>query len=118
MEQHCTPNTHAMLAVTSEITASELDTSRFEISCINGPKATVVSGTGSDIDQLSVDFTSKRIKNTQLQVPFAFHSAQVDPVCEPFQAAVSSVSFRKPDIPVISPLLNTVVAESGTFSPT
>lgn len=118
MEQHCTPNTHAMLAVTSEITASELNTSRFEISCINGPKATVVSGTGSDIDQLSVDFTSKRIKNTQLQVPFAFHSAQVDPVCEPFQAAVSSVSFRKPDIPVMSPLLNTVVAESGTFSPT
>ncbi|PGH03771.1 hypothetical protein AJ80_08641 [Polytolypa hystricis UAMH7299] len=117
MEQYCTPNTHSMLAVASDVSAIDLDESKLEVSCVNGPKATVISGECDDIDRLSESLTSKGIKSTKLQVPFAFHSAQVEPVCEPFQAAIDSITFEKPAIPVISPLLNAVVTEKGTFSP-
>ena len=117
LNQHCTANTHAMLAISNSLSeiGEMIDQTRIEIACINGPKATVVSGKSEDIDLLYEDLTSQKIKSTKLQVPFAFHSSQVDPILEEFEQAIKGVTFNSPDMPVISPLLSAVVTDNRTF---
>lgn len=117
LETHCTANTHAMLAVSESMSeiSQMINESRVEIACINAPKATVVSGKSEDIDLLCENLTSLKIRCTKLQVPFAFHSSQVDPVLKDFEDAARGITFNKPDVPVISPLLNAVVTDNGTF---
>lgn len=117
LETRCTANSHAMLAVSESVSVlgQIIDEATVEIACINGPKATVVSGKSEDVDLLCEDLTSRKIKCTKLQVPFAFHSSQVDPVLADFEEAVKGVTFNSPDVPVISPLLGAVVTDNRTF---
>jgi monodictyphenone polyketide synthase len=52
-----------------------------------------------------------------LDVAFAFHSAQTDPVLDEFEAiAKSGVIFQQPNLPVISPLLGKVVCDNKTVN--
>ncbi|OAL39285.1 hypothetical protein AYO20_01603 [Fonsecaea nubica] len=115
LEQHCTMNTHAMLSVAASVQELEgvVDGKTLEIACINGPKATVISGESSNIDKLKEHLSSKGMKCTKLAVPFAFHSTQVEPALGDFEAAAAGVTYNAPKIPLIAPLLGTVVNEKG-----
>jgi naphtho-gamma-pyrone polyketide synthase len=117
LEAHCTMNTHAMLSVAATVEELEsiISGAPLEIACINGPRATVISGESSDIDELKEQLASKGMKCTKLAVPFAFHSAQVEPALDDFEAAAAGVRFQAPRIPVIAPLLAEVIAEKGTI---
>lgn len=119
LQERCSRGTHAMLAVkasVAKINASS-DQSMYEIACINAPEETVLSGTNENIDMVAEELASQGIKGTKLKVPFAFHSSQVQPILESFTAAAQGVTFHKPTIPVICPLLGKVVTEVGTFGP-
>ena len=119
LQERCSRGTHAMLAVkasVAKITAS-LEQRMFEIACMNAPEETVLSGTNEEIDLVAEDLAAQGIKGTKLKVPFAFHSAQVQPILESFTAAAQGVTFHKPTIPVICPLLGKVITEAGTFGP-
>lgn len=118
LETHCTKHTHAMLAVPASTSDLEgtIDGDSFEVACVNGPKATVISGKSTDVDRLREDLTSQGMKCTKLEVPFAFHSAQVEPALQEFEAAAAGVTFNNPDVPVISPLLSSVVTDNQTFN--
>lgn len=111
LQDQCTSGTHSMLAV--KASASVLRTltgeKKFELSCINSSDQTVISGATSKIDEAYVDLVASGIKCTKLAVPFAFHSSQVQPILEDFEALARGVTFHKPAIPVISPLLATVM---------
>jgi naphtho-gamma-pyrone polyketide synthase len=117
LETHCSTDTHAMLAVSASIGDLNdfTDGTTFEVACINGPKATVISGRSADIDCLRDDLTSKGTRCKLLQVPFAFHSAQLDPALEAFQAAAAGATYNSPEVPVISPLLSSVIADQREF---
>ncbi|KAF2764036.1 polyketide synthase [Teratosphaeria nubilosa] len=115
----CTPHTHGMLAVkgSAEAIRNTLGSNMTEIACINGPEETVLCGSG-DIVQTAADIlTTKGFKATKLNVPFAFHSAQVDPILDSFKAIASSVTFNKPVVPVLSPLEGEIIREAGIMSP-
>ncbi|KAL9102125.1 MAG: hypothetical protein Q9163_002686 [Psora crenata] len=118
MEQ-CEVGTHSMLAVkaTANRLGPFLGGRGCEIACINAPEETVISGTNGNIDMFAQDLTGASIKCTKLRVPFAFHSAQVEPILREFEKIASGVTFHKPSIPVISPLLGEVITEQGVFSP-
>ncbi|GIC88991.1 type I polyketide synthase [Aspergillus udagawae] len=119
LEEKCQRGTHAMLAVlapTSLINPVLLD-SNVEIACINAPEETVLAGPAAQIAAIRQKLTAQNVKCTLLQVPFAFHSSQVDPILKDFELSAKGVTFRAPSIPVISPLLGTVIAELGSFSP-
>ncbi|OQU98243.1 polyketide product template domain-containing protein isoform 1 [Cladophialophora immunda] len=118
LEQHCTMNTHAMLSVAASVQELEgvVDGRKLEIACINGPKATVISGESSNIDKLKEQLPSKGMKCTKLAVPFAFHSAQVEPALDDFEAAAAGVTYNVPKIPFIAPLLSTVITEKGIIN--
>ncbi|MGG6499330.1 UNVERIFIED_CONTAM: hypothetical protein NY603_41065, partial [Bacteroidetes bacterium 56_B9] len=71
-----------------------------EIACINGPEETVLCGSGDVVATASEILARCGFKATKLNVPFAFHSAQVDPILEQFKKVASAVTFNKPIVPV------------------
>ncbi|KAK4553474.1 polyketide synthase [Recurvomyces mirabilis] len=115
----CTPHTHGMLAVkgSAEAIRNTLGSKMTEIACINGPEETVLCGSGDVVTAANEALTTKGFKATKLNVPFAFHSAQVDPILEPFKALASSVTFNKPSVPVLSPLEGEIIREAGIIGP-
>ncbi|KAK5172982.1 polyketide synthase [Saxophila tyrrhenica] len=115
----CTPHTHGMLAVKGSADAirNTLGNKMTEIACINGPEETVLCGSGEVVGAANEVLTQKGFKATKLNVPFAFHSAQVDPILDQFKTVASSVTFNKPQVPVLSPLEGEIIREAGVISP-
>lgn len=111
----CDIGSHGMLAVRASFSNIESMISHIpvEMACINGPEELVFSGTVDRIEQLRETLTVAGYKTTKLNVPYAFHSAQVDPILEDFKTFTKSVKFHHPQIPVISPYLGNVVTRSG-----
>lgn len=119
LEQECTANTHGMLAVKGGVEAikSALGNKMTEIACMNGPEETVLCGTVAVVESTADLLGAKGFKATKLNVPFAFHSAQVEPILEKFKATAAPVVFNKPEIPVLSPLTGEVIREAGIIGP-
>lgn len=119
LEQECTANTHGMLAVkgSAEAIKAALGDKMTEIACMNGPEETVLCGTVQVVESTSEALAAKNFKATKLNVPFAFHSAQVEPILEKFKAVAASVVFNKPEVPVMSPLSGQIIREAGIIGP-
>ena len=119
LEKKCQIGSHKMMAVRgspAEIEQSVGD-KPYEIACINGPKETVLSGTREQIDALSDSLKSDGYRCFTLDVAFAFHSEQTDPVLDEFEEiAKTGVLFQTPNLPVISPLLSKVIFDGKTVN--
>ncbi|KAL9032257.1 MAG: hypothetical protein Q9214_008047, partial [Letrouitia sp. 1 TL-2023] len=72
-----------------------------------------LSGRLSDIDSLSTKLRANGIDFKKLNVPYAFHSSQVDPALNSFQDAACAIVFKTPQVPILSPLLSVVIREEG-----
>ncbi|KAI1875243.1 hypothetical protein JX265_004301 [Neoarthrinium moseri] len=111
--EKCTAGTHAMLAVQGSVeTVTEALGARAtttNVACINGPRETVLSGTSHEVAEIAEQLGGAGFKCTQLKVPFAFHSAQVEPILDEFEDLARSVRFETPKVPIISPLLGKLV---------
>lgn len=119
LEEKCTIGSHAMLAVKSSAKSVEeaiANLTGVEIACINAPQETVLGGTVADVDKAADELRVQGFQCTKLNVQFAFHSSQVDPILAPFRKIGSSVVYRKPKIPVISPLLAGVLSQSDSVN--
>jgi acyl transferase domain-containing protein len=116
---NCTPGTHGMLAVRASISSIQevLGEGKFEVSCVNGPEDTVLGGLAADITVASDALAARGFKCTKLNVPFAFHTSQVDPILDQYDAISKAVTFNVPALPVISPLLGQVIREGGIIGP-
>ncbi|KAK0773473.1 hypothetical protein LTR38_016553 [Friedmanniomyces endolithicus] len=112
---HCIKGTHSMLAVKSSGEALEplLGGTKCEVACINSPEATVLSGPKDDVEALGRDCHSHGLVCKVLDIPYAFHSAQVDPVITEFKSAARGVTFSAPSVPYMSPLLGEYVSKDG-----
>ncbi|KAF1843948.1 polyketide synthase PksA [Cucurbitaria berberidis CBS 394.84] len=119
LEEQCTANTHGMLAIkgSAESIKAALGDKMTEIACMNGPEETVLCGAVDVVASTSELLSAEGFKATKLNVPFAFHSAQVEPILEKFRDAVASVIFNKPVVPVMSPLTGQVIREAGIIGP-
>lgn len=119
LQEKCMADSHAMLATkssTSMLKESFSEHPQVEVACINGARETVLGGTVNDIEQVAEKLTTQGTKCTKLNVQFAFHSSQVDPILADFEALAKSVTFNKPQIPVVSPLLATVLSEVDSIN--
>lgn len=115
----CTPHTHGMLAVKGSVGVIRdvLGSKMTEIACINGPEETVLCGSGEIVGDANELLSKRGFKATKLNVPFAFHSAQVNPILDSLKAVASAVVFNKPSVPVLSPLTGDVIREAGIIGP-
>lgn len=135
LQKHCKAGSHKMLAVRASVAdirdAVDLSAAAnqegegtkaqlvYEIACINGPKDTVLSGTVDQLELLTELLKSAGHKCFHLDVAFAFHSDQVDPILDDFERTASTgVLFQEPILPVVSPLLGKVVFDEKTFNAT
>ncbi|EFX04268.1 polyketide synthase [Grosmannia clavigera kw1407] len=115
----CEPGSHVMMSVRgasadriAQLCQGCENTFHYEVSCINGREDTVISGTQDDMYALrDILQAAPGLKCVLLDVPFAFHSAQMDPILDNFETAALRVTFKAPKIPVISPLLGQSVAK-------
>ncbi|KUI69031.1 Conidial yellow pigment biosynthesis polyketide synthase [Cytospora mali] len=118
LESRCKAGSHKMVAVRASVQQIEESAQGkpYEIACANGPKETVLSGLVADMDALITVLEQQGYKCFGLDVAFAFHSAQMDPILEDFEALARGVIFRPPQLPIISPLLSKVVFGDKTVN--
>ena len=116
LEARCTAGTHAMLAVkgpqevVEQLISQSPEGARCELACANQPSSNVISGPEHKISEVARAASEKGIETVRLNVPFAFHSAQVEPILVEFEnAAAQGVTYHPPTIPVLSPLLARMV---------
>jgi iterative type I PKS product template protein len=119
LEKKCEIGSHKMLAVRASL--AEIQESAgdrpYEVACMNGPKDTVLSGTLKEIDDISKVLQSAGYKSFNLDVAFAFHSAQTDPILDEFEdIAKTGALFQPPHLPIISPLLGKVIFDERTVN--
>jgi acyl transferase domain-containing protein len=118
LEKKCQIGSHKMLAVRASLDAvRETAGSRpFEVACINAPKDTVLSGIVAEVDALAKELEAAGFKCFHLDVAYAFHSSQTDPILDQFEeAARTGALFQPPNMPIISPLLGKVVFDEKSF---
>jgi acyl transferase domain-containing protein/NADPH:quinone reductase-like Zn-dependent oxidoreductase/NADP-dependent 3-hydroxy acid dehydrogenase YdfG/acyl carrier protein len=100
------PETGAMLAIegTEEEVAATLYGLEDDValSGINGPRATVVSGRETAVNQLEGLWKGKGRRVTRLRVSHAFHSPLIAPMLDELGAISRSLSFDRPRIPIVS----------------
>ncbi|KAF4206983.1 hypothetical protein CNMCM8927_004078 [Aspergillus lentulus] len=118
LRDRCHPSSHQMMAVRASLAQIEqfAGTLPYEVACVNGPREMVLSGTREEMAAVAKPLEAEGFKCIVLEVAFAFHSAQMDPILEEFEAlAASGVVFQAPNLPVISPLLSKVVFDEHTI---
>lgn len=119
LQSSCEERTHGMLAVkaglpTISAAAAQLETS-FEVECLNSDSDTVIGGPKATMESMAGQLKGSGVKCMQVDLPYAFHSAQVEPVLEPYKHIADGVRYESPKVPVISSLLGRVVNKGGVF---
>lgn len=127
LEERCTAGTHTMLAVKLNLAASATgmspmeklmtsipaaDAQKCDLACANQPDVRVIAGPIDTIAEVARKTSSiDGVTAVKLQVPFAFHTAQVEPILEDFEKAAGSrrIVYQAPAVPVLSPFLPGVV---------
>ncbi|KAK5633962.1 hypothetical protein RRF57_009676 [Xylaria bambusicola] len=121
LEHQTKAGSHRMVAVRASTTDIEAALAApgapFEVACINGPNETVISGSVAEMEAATPLLEAAGYKCFSLDVPFAFHSSQMDPVLEEFlNLAASSVIFQPPQLPIVSSLLAKVVFDEKSVN--
>ena len=119
--EKCTPGSSGMLAVAAPVKTIEealagQDLASCEISCMNAPEMSVVSGTHKDLKSLQT-LLNARVRTTFLKVTYGFHSSQIDPILKGLETSASGITFAKPQIPIASTLIGDIVGDVGVFGP-
>lgn len=116
-EEACTKGSHSMLAVKSSLSSIEAAAGKnhFEVACVNGEQETVLTGTVEEMQSFTTVLKNAGLKCMKLDVPYAFHSSQVDNILESFESTANGAIYNAPKIPIISPLLSKVVSEAGVI---
>ncbi len=122
----CSPSEAGMLAVGLPVSTvrwriRDIPTTKstYEVCCVNGPSSTVVGSPIEALDTFENYLKSDGdVATTRVQVQYAFHTRQMDPLLDDLEANASCISFQPPTIPVASTLLGKIVqpGESGVFN--
>jgi acyl transferase domain-containing protein len=121
LEASCIRGTHSMLAINaSEATLRKSLGAKLEvleITCRNGPDEIVLGGPDSQVQEVKEYLNSRGVRCTVLAIPYASQSSQVEPLLDLFEEAAAGVVYSKPICPLASPLLGSIVRDSGTIGP-
>ncbi|KAJ3146308.1 hypothetical protein HDU89_006294 [Geranomyces variabilis] len=108
MVERCTPGESGMIAIqisradAEQLIHSDTRLPGVEIACDNSPIDTVLAGPKDQIATLYESAKCKGLRCMLLNVPYAFHSAAIQPIVAPFTAAASHVKFHPVVVPIAS----------------
>ncbi|MBO3682746.1 type I polyketide synthase [Streptomyces sp. NEAU-YJ-81] len=83
-----------------------------EIAAVNGPQSVVVSGTPEDLDDLMSHCEREGVRARRIEVDYASHTAQVDPLADDLLRALKTVTPGQAEVPFFSTVTGRF--ESGT----
>ncbi|MEV5431932.1 type I polyketide synthase [Streptomyces sp. NPDC052701] len=72
------------------------------VAAVNGPRATVISGTEETVTAVAQELADRARRTTRLRVSHAFHSPLMDPMLADFRQVAAGISYSPPVIPVVS----------------
>lgn len=116
---HSEKGTHCMLVAKASVaTVQRVIPPSCEVACFNSPTNTTISGPTEDIKLAEEKLRAEKVRCIPLSLPYAFHSAQVDSWVKAYETIASSIEYRPPTLPYVSPLLSKVVIpeEIGVFN--
>ncbi|KAK3315849.1 hypothetical protein B0H66DRAFT_559875 [Apodospora peruviana] len=121
MVDHCSPNTTGMIACSlspekaQHLLAGNPSLSQLAVACRNSTGDCVVGGPLEQIDMLQKTWKQitvfqedlnarghKGVRTKFLNVPYAFHTAAMDPIADGLRDLGRTVKFREPAIPIVS----------------
>ena len=108
----------AMTAV--RLSQSELEeflAGNLAIAAINSGRSSVVSGPLEEIERLEGRLAQRQLGFRRLGVPFAYHSAMMDPILDDFTSLVSKINLTAPTLPYISSMTGNWVQEGEATDP-
>ncbi|MEC3981725.1 type I polyketide synthase, partial [Amycolatopsis sp. H20-H5] len=112
------PATGVMVAIkAAEEEVTPLLDGTIAIAAINGPGSLVLSGDEAAVTALAAHFEKLGRKTARLRVSHAFHSPLMDPMLAEFRAVASTLSFHRPEIPVVSNLTGELATAAELGSP-
>ncbi|WP_414568359.1 SDR family NAD(P)-dependent oxidoreductase [Nostoc sp. CCY 9925] len=88
------------------------------LAACNAPNSCVVSGSNEAIDALKEQLVNQGIECQLLHTSHAFHSQMMEPILEPFIAAIKKVKLSPPQIPFISNLTGIWITTEEATNPT
>lgn len=105
LDSDCTPHTHGMVSVRASVDdiAREANGLPFEVACINSPKDTVIGGPLESLELLSAQLSKAGYRTAHLEVPHAYHTAQMDDVVNDLTRQTKEIIYNPPKVPIISP---------------
>ena len=106
----------AMSAVTlGEAELAPLLTNEIAIASVNSPTVCIISGPLQAVADLEQRLHSQGILFKRLQTSHALHSAQMQPIVEPFKALVKTIRLHPPTLPYLSSVTGQwITAEEAT----
>ncbi|WP_394620182.1 type I polyketide synthase [Lentzea sp. JNUCC 0626] len=108
------PEGGAMVAVrASEEEVRAALTPRVSIAAVNGPRSVVLSGEADAVAEVAAGFGKAKALTTS----HAFHSALMDPMLAGFRAAIATIAFSEPRIPLVSNVTGTLVTPGQVTDP-
>ncbi|MFI6476257.1 type I polyketide synthase, partial [Streptomyces sp. NPDC050516] len=108
----------AMVAVQAaeEVVAARL-VDGVSIAAVNGPEAVVIAGEESQVLRVSEELAGEGHKSRRLSVSHAFHSVLMEPMLEDFRKVAEGLSFKAPEIPIVSNVTGELASEELVCSP-
>jgi len=88
-----------------------------DIALINGPSHCVVAGPPERIAEFERSLTSQGVICRRVQNSHAFHTRQLEPICQAFLAELATIKFREPTIPYLSNVTGRWITQSEAMSP-
>ncbi|MFF4282306.1 type I polyketide synthase, partial [Streptomyces kronopolitis] len=108
----------SLQATEAEVRALLADTAdRVSIAAVNGPEATVIAGDEATVDTLAGHFRDLGRKVSRLRVSHAFHSPLMDPMLAELRATAGDITYRQPQIPVVSNVTGRLATADELCSP-
>jgi acyl transferase domain-containing protein len=102
-EQKCEPG--GMLAILDNPANFDRDSflyAQSELAAVNFPSHYVVSGLTPALENIKHELRIRNVAFQDIWIKQAFHSRHIEPIKNDFQAALSGIEFRNPEIPLIS----------------